>query len=77
MNVIRNGVLNNLYLNDKLPILHCSPSGTLRVDQTHKLYDLLDLTQFFQIWPDSVLIEMNDVNNDRLPKVHRFISRSL
>ena len=29
MKVVKNGILNNLYLNDKLPILHCSPSGSL------------------------------------------------
>ena len=34
-----------------------------KVEQTHKFYDFLNLTQFFQIWPDSVLIEINDVNN--------------
>ena len=39
------------------------PPGASQVDQTHKFDDFLDLTQFFQIWPDSVLIEMNDVNN--------------
>ena len=27
--VVRNVVLNNLYLDDKFPILHCSPSGSL------------------------------------------------
>ena len=31
--------------------------------QCHKFDDFLDLTQCFQIWLDSVLIEMNDVNN--------------
>ena len=39
------------------------PSQASEVDQTQKLYDFLDLTQFFQIWPDSVLIKLNDVNN--------------
>ena len=61
-------------------------SGAFKLDQTHKFYDFLDLTQFFQIWPDSVLIELNDVNNvnknnfeynDQLLKMHRFLTRSL
>ena len=39
------------------------PPGASEVDQTHKFYDFLDLIQFFHIWSDSVLIEMNDVNN--------------
>ena len=39
------------------------PPGASKVDQTHKFEDFLDLTQFFHIWPDSILIEMNDVNN--------------
>ena len=30
MKVVRNGILNNLYLNDKHPSLHYSPSGILR-----------------------------------------------
>ena len=60
--------------------------GTSKVDQTHKFDDILDLTQFFHMWPDSVLIEMNDVNNviynnfeyhDQLLKMHRFLSTSL
>ena len=38
--------------------------GASKVDQTHKFNDFLDLTQFFQLWPDSVLIEINDVRND-------------
>ena len=46
----------------------------------------LDLTQFFQIQPGSVLIEKKDAYNiiynkfnahDQLPKMHRFLSRSL
>ena len=54
--------------------------------QSLKFDDFLDLTQFFHIWPDSVLIEMNDVNNviynnfeyhDQLMKIHRFLTRSL
>ena len=45
-------------------ILSCTvfPPGATEVDQTHKFDDFLDLTQFFQIWPDNILIEMNDVN---------------
>ena len=39
------------------------PLGASKVDQTRKLDDFLDLAQFFQIWPDSVMIEMNYVNN--------------
>ena len=62
------------------------PTVASKVVQTHKFDDLLDLAQFFQIWPDSVLIEINDVNNviynnfnkhNQLPKMHRFLSRSL
>ena len=64
------------------------PAGTERLcnDQTHIYDDFLDFRQFYQIWPDSVLIEMNDVNNailknfeyyDQLPKVRLFLSRIL
>ena len=38
------------------------PARDSEVDQTHKFYEFLDLTQFLQILPDSVLIEINDVN---------------
>ena len=38
--------------------------GASKVDRTHKLDDFLDLAQFFQIWPNSVLIRVNDVRND-------------
>ena len=30
MKVVRNYILSNLYLDDKLPILHYSPSGSLK-----------------------------------------------
>ena len=62
------------------------PPGASKVDQTHKFNNFLNLTQFFQIWSDSVLIEINDVENDninnfehhdQLPRVHCFLSRSL
>ena len=62
------------------------PPVASKVDQTRKFDDFLDLTQFFQVWPESVLIEMNDVNDviynnleyhDQLPKMHCFLSRSL
>ena len=62
------------------------PPLAYKVDQTHKFDHFLDHTQFFQIWPDSVLIRMNDVNNvihnnfeyhEQLSKVHSFLSRSL
>jgi len=45
--------------------LFCSflPPEASKVDQTYKFDDCLDITLFFYIWPDSVLIEMNDVNN--------------
>ena len=45
----------------------------------------LDLTQYFQVWPKNVSIEMNSVNNviyknfqynDQLSKIHCFLSRS-
>ena len=39
------------------------PPGASKFDQTHIFDDILDLTQFFYIWSESVLIEMNDVNN--------------
>ena len=55
-----------------------------KVDQTQK-FDFLDLAPFFQIWPDSVFIEMNvrnDVMNNfefinELFKIHSFHSKSL
>ena len=59
------------------------PPGPSEVDQTNK-FD--DLTQLYKIWPHSVLIEMNDVNNvifnnfkqhDQLPTMQHFLSRSL
>ena len=40
------------------------PPEASEVDETHKFDNFLDLTECFQIWPDNVLIEMNDVNND-------------
>ena len=61
------------------------PPRASEVDQTHKFDDFLYLTQFFQIWPDSVLIDMKDVNNviynsfdnpDQLLNMHRFFTRS-
>ena len=61
------------------------PPGASKVDKTYKFDDFLDLPQFFQIWPESVLIQMNDINNvidntleygDQLPKMHHFLSRS-
>ena len=30
MEVVRNDILNNLYPDEKLPILNCSPSGSLQ-----------------------------------------------
>ena len=63
------------------------PPGASKVDQTHKSYDFLDLTQFFQIWlHHSVLIGINDVRNyvlnnfeirDQLSRTHSFHSKSL
>ena len=62
------------------------PPWASEVDEIHKFYDFSDLKQFFQIWLDSVLIEMNDANNviynnfeyiDQFLKMHRFFSRSL
>ena len=46
--------------------------------------DLIYTIQFFQIWPDSILIEMTDVNNDiynnfeyhnQFSKLYRFLCR--
>ena len=60
--------------------------GASKIDQTHKFDYFSDLTQFIHVWPVSVLIGLNDVNNviysnfeyrDQLLKVHRFLSRSL
>ena len=67
-----------------IKFLFCTvlPPGASKVDQTHKFDYILDLIQFFKISPNSVLIEMNDINNviwnnleyhDQLPKVHRFL----
>ena len=62
------------------------PPGASKVDQTHKFDDFLGLTQLFQIWSHSILMEFNDVNNViyynfecnyQLLKVHCFLSRSL
>ena len=38
------------------------PPGASKVDQTHKFDNFLDLTVHSNL-PDSVLSEMNDVNN--------------
>ena len=62
------------------------PPGASKVDQTHKFDDFLDLTQFFQIRHESVLIginyvEIDVINNfelhDELSRIHSFHSRSL
>ena len=59
--VVRNNILNNLYLNDKLPILHCLPSRSLLPAQQHSdnvrgfllhyfqrcEFDLCDVQQLF------------------------------
>ena len=54
--------------------------------KNNKMLWYLDLAQCFQIWSNSVLIKMNyvrnnDINNfeyhNQIPKVHRFLSRSL
>ena len=83
---VGNYILNNLYLHDKLPILHCYPSWSFWSWQTHKVDDFLDFKQFCQIWPDSVLIEIVDVNNviysnfechDQLLKMQCFLSGTL
>ena len=56
------------------------PLEDSKVDQICKFYDFLDLSQFFQIWSDIVLIEMNDdvINNfelhDQLSRIHSFHS---
>ena len=86
INYVKNGNLNNLYPEDKLPIFNCSPSGSLQSWPDSKIWWFLNLAQSFQIWSDSVLIEMNhvktdNINNfehrDQLPKEHRFHSKSL
>ena len=35
--VVRYGILNNLYLHEKLPILYCSPSGSLHFVCRHSV----------------------------------------
>ena len=45
------------YLVSKLTNLHSSPSRSFQSCPN------LDLAQLFQIWPDIVLIEMNDIDN--------------
>ena len=86
MKVVIYRILNNLYPGDKLPIFNYSPSGSLQSWPDSKIWGFLDFAQSFQIWSNSVLIGMNDVKNDdinnfehrdQLPKVHRFLSRSL
>ena len=57
-------------------------SEASKVDPTHKFDDFLDHTQFFHIWPDRVLIEMNSAHNviynfeyhDHLLNMHRFLT---
>ena len=46
------------------------PPWASEVDQTHKFDEFLDLAQFFQIWPDSVLIEIKVVRNNILNNLH-------
>ena len=62
------------------------PPRASKVDQTDKFDHFLDLTQFFQIWLNSDLIEMNDVRNDvmnnfelddQLSRIHSIHSKSL
>ena len=84
--VVGNYILNNLYLHDKLPILHSSFSGSLQSWPNSLIWIFLDLTQIFHIWPDSVLNGMNDVNHviynnlnydKQLLNMHCFLTRSL
>ena len=85
--VVRNYILDNLYLNDKLSIMHCSPSGSLRSCPTDKFDDFLEFTQFFflQNWPYIVLIGIKVVRNiilnnmdqnDQPSRMHRSPCRS-
>ena len=62
------------------------PPRAFKFYRTHKFDDFLNLIQLFPITPYSVLFEKNDVNNviynifeehDQLPKMHRFLFRSL
>ena len=50
--------------------------GTSKIDQTDKVDESVDLTQFSQIWPYSVFIEMNDVNNVICNKTLNFMTNS-
>ena len=87
MKVVRNDIVNNLYLHDKLPILHFSPSGSLQSWPYSQIWWFFKFdTVISNDTVRSVLFEMNDVNNviynnfeydDQLPKMHRFLSRSL
>ena len=47
-----NDILNNLYLHDKIPILHCSPSGASTFVQTRRFYIFFtfDRTMFWSKW---------------------------
>ena len=56
-----------------------------KFDQTHNFDDFLNRTQFFHIWPDSVMIEMKYVRNyvinifklnDQLSRIHSFHYKS-
>ena len=51
--------------------------GASKVDQTHMHDAFLDLAQFYQIWQDSLLIEMNDVNNVIMTNSQRYTVFSL
>ena len=70
MKVIRNYILNNLYLNDKLSTLHCSPPRSRQ-----KFPDSKN-SKIWQIWPryfrfdDSVLIVIKVIRNDILINLH-------
>ena len=84
--VVRNGILNNLYIYEKFLLCTVFPPGASQGDQTRKLDDFLYLTQLFSITPYNVLVGMNNVNNvicnnfvfhDQLQNMHRFLTRSL
>ena len=86
MEVVRNYIFKNSYLNNKLLFCTVLPPGASKVDQTHTFDDFLNLIQLFSITPYSVLVEINVVRNyvinnfklhDKLSRMHSFHSKSL
>ena len=86
MKVIRNDISNNLYLDDKLPILYSSTSGSLQSWPNSQIWWFLNLIQLFLIARYRVLVEIKVVRNyvinhfelcDQLSRKRSFHSKSL